>query len=485
MKRLLRLLLSALLVLIVVLLVRTILFTSKQPANVSPAAAVPVSDSAVARLAQALRLRTVSYADYSLVDTTQFDQFIRFLERSYPLVHSRLKRETFNQYGLLYLWPGRNPALKPVLLMGHYDVVPVIQGTERMWKRPPFAGLVENGYIYGRGTLDDKTTVLGILEATEFLLQSGFQPERTIYLAFGQDEEASGNRGARTIAQALRSRNLTFEYVLDEGGTIKTDGMPGLIRPVALIGIAEKGYVSLELSAVGKGGHSSMPPPRTSIGLVAEAVATLEKNPFPARLDAGANHLFSYVGPEMSFGQRLVFANRWLFGPVIKQILAKGNSSNAMIRTTTAPTIFQAGVKDNVLPIEAKATINFRILPGETPATVANRVREVINNEEVTVTELGVFSSNPSPVSDPRAPAFQRLSQTIKSVFPDVIVTPYLVVGATDSRFFTGLSPNVYRFLPTRMNDEEIKSVHGTNERIPISDYKQIIRFYATLLKNS
>ncbi|GAA4448103.1 M20 family peptidase [Nibrella saemangeumensis] len=485
MKRLLRLLLSALLLLIVTLILRTLFFTSRQLTNVPPAPAVAVSDSAVTRLAQALRIRTVSYADYSLTDTTQFDQFVRFLERSYPLVHSRLKRETFNQYGLLYQWPGRNPTLKPVLLMGHYDVVPVIQGTERMWKRPPFAGLIENGYIYGRGTLDDKTTVLGILEATEFLLQSGFQPERTIYLAFGQDEEASGNRGARTIANALKSRNITFDYVLDEGGTIKTDGMPGLTRPVALVGIAEKGYVSLELSAVGQGGHSSMPPPRTSIGLVADAVATLEKHPFPARLDAGANHLFSYIGPEMPFGQRLVFANRWLFSPIVKNILAGANSSNAMIRTTTAPTIFQAGVKDNVLPIDAKAILNFRILPGETPTSVIERVREVIDNEAITVTEFGQFSSSPSPLSDPNAPAFQRLHQTIRSVFPEVIVAPYLMLGATDARYFTGLSPNVYRFLPTRLNDEEIKSIHGTNERISISDYKKIIQFYATLIRNS
>ncbi|MFD1144035.1 M20 family peptidase [Larkinella insperata] len=484
MKRL-RWLLIALVLLLAVLLVNTLRSSSKQLTDVPPAPPVPVGDSAVNRLVKALQLRTVSYTDYSLTDTTQFEKFLSLVQESFPRIHRQLKRETFNRYGLLYEWKGSNPALKPVLLMGHYDVVPVIQGTQQLWKRPPFAGLIEDGFLYGRGTLDDKGSVLAQLEAVEWLLSTGFRPERTLLLAYGQDEEVTGFRGAQTIAAELERRKVELEYVLDEGGVLKTDGIPGLSKPVALIGIGEKGYASMELSSVSKGGHSSMPPKQTAIGLVAEAVSKLEKNPFPARLDAGLDQMFRYIGPEMPFGQRIVFANQWLFSPLITRIMSQSNSGNATLRTTTAPTIFQAGVKDNVLPIDATATINFRILPGETVESVAERVKEVIDDERVQVKVLRKFVSQPSPVSDPNALGFERIHQTIKGVFPETIVTPYLTLGGTDSRFYARVCPQVFRFSPVPMNDEDTQRMHGTNERVRITDYHNMIRFYATLIKNS
>ncbi|GAB3321801.1 M20 family peptidase [Larkinella ripae] len=484
MKRL-RWVVLGLLVLLVILLINTLRFSSKQLTGVAPAPAVSAGDSAVGRLVKALQLRTVSFTDYALTDTTQFEKFLSLLQLSFPRIHRQLKRETFNRYGLLYEWKGRNPALKPVLLMGHYDVVPVIQGTQTMWKRPPFAGLIEDGFLYGRGTLDDKSSVLAQLEAVEWLLSTGFQPERTMMLAYGQDEEVTGFRGAQTMAAELERRKITLEYVLDEGGVLKTDGIPGLSKPVALIGIGEKGYASIEITTVSKGGHSSMPPKQTSIGLVAEAVSKLEKNPFPARLDAGLDQMFTYIGPEMPFGQRIVFANQWLFAPLITRIMSQSNSGNATLRTTTAPTIFQAGVKDNVLPIDATATINFRILPGETVETVKQHVEEVIDDERIQVKVLEKFISQPSPVSDPNAPGFERIHQTIKGVFPETIVTPYLTLSGTDSRFFARVCPQIFRFSPTPMDDEDTQRIHGTNERIRIRDYQNMIRFYATLIKNS
>lgn len=484
MKRLLRYLALSLLLLIIVLLVNTFRFSSRQLTDVKPAPAVPISDSVIARLAKAVRIRTVSFTNYSLTDTTQFDQFLQFIHKSYPLIHSRLTRETFNQYGLLYTWPGRDPKLKPMLLIGHYDVVPVIQGTQRMWKRQPFAGEMENGSIYGRGTLDDKSTVMGLLESVEYLLQTNFQPERTVMLAFGPDEETTG-RGAKTIAAALQKRGIQPEFVMDEGGIIKTDGVAGLKKPIALIGIAEKGYVSLELSSTGAGGHSSMPPRQTSIGVIASAVAKLEANPFPGRLDAGLNYLFQYLGPEMPFGQRLVFANQWLFAPVVKNILSQTSAGDATQRTTTAPTILRAGEKDNVLPIDATATINFRILPGETVKSVMERVTDVIADDRVKVSLIkGTLGAEPSPISNPEAAAFMHLQRTIHSVFPEVIVAPYLMLGAADARYYTTICPNVYRFMPVRMTDETLKLLHGTNEHIGISDYKQMIQFYTTLIRN-
>jgi carboxypeptidase PM20D1 len=484
MKRLFRYIALVLALLILVLLVNTFRFTSKQLTDVKPAPAVPVGDSALVRLTQALRIRTVSFADRALTDTTQFDQFLTFINTSYPLIHSRLTHETVNKYALLYTWPGKNPKLKPMLLIGHYDVVPVIQGTQRMWKHQAFAGETEAGYIYGRGALDDKATVMGLLEAVEYLLKKNFQPEQTIMLAFGPDEETTGN-GARTIAATLKKRGVQPAFVMDEGGVIKTDGIAGLKKPIALIGIAEKGYVSVELSATGAGGHSSMPPRQTSIGIIASAVGKLEANPFPGRLDAGLTSLFRYIGPEMAFGQKIVFSNQWLFAPVIKSILSQTPAGDATQRTTTAPTILRAGEKDNVLPIDATATINFRILPGETVKSVLERVTEVVDDERITVKSLaGTLGSEPSPVSDPDAPSFTQVQRAIHSVFPEAIVAPYLMLGAADARHYTTICPNVYRFMPVRMTDETLKLLHGTNERISSSDYKQMIQFYTTLIRN-
>lgn len=484
MKRLFRYLALGLLLLIAILLINTFRFTSKQLTDIKPAPAVSIGDSAIARLSQAIRIRTVSFTDYSLTDTTQFDQFAEFINKSYPHIHSRLKKETLNRYALLYTWPGRNPKLKPMLLIGHYDVVPVIQGTQRMWKHQPFAGEVDAGYIYGRGALDDKTTVMGLLESVEYLLKSNFQPEQTVMLAFGPDEETNG-RGARTIAATLQKRGIEPEFVLDEGGIIKTDGIAGLKKPIALIGIAEKGYMSLQLSAVGEGGHSSMPPKQTSIGIIASAVAKLEANPFPGRLDAGLNYLFQYIGPEMSFGQRIVFANQWLFAPLIKNILSQTAAGDATQRTTTAPTIVRAGEKENVLPIDATATVNFRILPGESIKSVTERVTEVIDDDRIKINLVkGTLGSEPSPISNPDAAAFTHVQRTIQQVFPEVIVSPYLMLGAADARHYTTICPNVYRFMPVRMNDETLKLLHGTNERISTKDYLQMIQFYTTLIRN-
>ncbi|QDK82682.1 M20/M25/M40 family metallo-hydrolase [Spirosoma sp. KCTC 42546] len=484
MRSVLRIIGFSLVVLIIILLVNTFRLTSHQLMNVPPAAPINVSDSAIQRFAGAIRIPTVSYTDYSLTDTTQFDKFITYIRASYPLIHQRLNPQTFNQYGLLYEWKGRNPTLKPILLMGHYDVVPVIQGTQGMWKRPPFAGIIDDGYLYGRGTLDDKMGVMGLLEAVEYLLKTNFQPERTILLAFGQDEETSGQRGAQTIATALKQRGISLEYILDEGGAIKTEGVSGINKPVALISIAEKGYLSLELTAIGKGGHSSMPPAQTSIGMVAEAVSKLEHNPFPARLDGGADQLIDYLASEVPVEKRIVFANQWLFSPLIKKLIAETKSGNATLRTTTAPTIFRAGAKDNVLPIDAVATVNFRLLPGDTVEGVIGRVKEIIDNDSVTVSILGK-GNNPAPLSSTENFAFQTIHKTIKSIFPDVIVAPNVMLGATDSKFYAALTSSIYKFSPMPMTEAQTAGVHGTNERIRVKDYRNAIWFYVTLIKNS
>ena len=325
---------------------------------------------------------------------------------------------------------------------------------------------------------------MGVLEAVEYLLKTGYKPERSLYLAFGHDEEVLGKYGGKEIASVLKKRNVALEYVLDEGGMIKQDGVEGLNKPIAMIGIAEKGYVTLRLTATGEGGHSSMPPPQTSIGDLAEAIDRLQKNPFPARLEGAAGYMLDYLAPEMPFTTKLAMSNRWLFSSAIIGSMEKTNSGNATVRTTTAPTILDAGLKENVLPIDATAKINFRILPGDSVAGVINYVKKVIKNDSIQVEVVGESGTDPSFVSDTASVSFKLIHSTVKRCFPDVIVAPYLVVGATDSRYFKDLSLNIYRFMPVRFTDEDLKRFHGTNERISTEDFKNVVRFYVELIKS-
>ncbi len=476
----------ALALLVAVLLFNTFRMPSKQMMGIAPTAKLAVSDSAIQHLAAVVQFHTVSYEDHSLMDSAQFEKFITYIAKTYPLVHSKLAFERVNNYTLLYEWKGKNATLKPALLMGHYDVVPVIQGTERLWEHKPFAGEFADGYLYGRGTLDDKTTVMGILEAVESMLQTGYQPERTFFLSFGHDEEVGGYEGAQKVVALLESRKLAFEYIVDEGGTIKPDGFGSFQKPIALVGIAEKGIVTLKLTATAEGGHSSMPPPQTAIGMVAEAVDKLEKNPFPSYLDGAVSHMQDYLGPEMPFATRMAMANRWLFKSLIISGLGKTPKGNATIRTTTAPTIIEGGVKENVLPIEAVAKVNFRIHPNDSVQGVVDYVKKTIANDRITVEFSGGRNGvNPSFISDTASFGFRLIHRTIKQHFPEAVVAPYLVTGGTDSRYFKNLSKNIFRFMPVKMTDEDLKRFHGTNERISVEDFKNVVRFYVDMVKGS
>ncbi len=483
MKSTLKLIFFAFLALIAYLLFNTFRISSKQMLEVIPAKNIEISDSALKHLSDAIKLRTVSFSDPTLMDSTQFDKFLLFLEKTYPLVHSKLSLEKVNIYTLVFEWKGKNTSLKPVLLMGHYDVVPVIQGTEKMWKHMPFAGEIAEGFVYGRGTLDDKVTVMGALEAVEHLLSQNYQPERTHYFSFGHDEEVTGRYGAKLVSEMFEKRKIEFEYVMDEGGSIMTNGVSGITKPVALIGVAEKGYATLQLTVLGDGGHSSMPPPQTSIGMLAEAIDKLQKHPFPARLEGAAGYLQDYLAPEMPFVNKMAMSNRAIMKPLIISLLEKTNAGNAMVRTSIAPTIINAGVKDNVLPVEAIAKINFRILPGDSVKGIVDYVIKAIDNERVTVESNELTDIEPSPISDTASMGFRLIHKTIKKCFPEVIVAPYLVLGATDARYFRNVTKNAYRFMPVRMTEEDLKRPHGTNERISVQDFKNVVKFYIELIK--
>jgi carboxypeptidase PM20D1 len=446
---------------------------------------IEIDDDALERFAAAIRLPTVSRPDSAESDFSAFDALHRHLATSFPKLHQALSREVVGGYSLLYTWKGQDPSAKPVLLLAHMDVVPVEPGTEPDWSHGPFSGDIAEGFVWGRGTLDDKVGVLAILEAVATLLRQGFQPKQTILLAFGHDEEIGGAAGAARIASLLKSRGIRVKYTLDEGSAITQGIVPGLKQPAALIGIAEKGYASFELSAVSTGGHSSMPPPQTAIGIVAAAVHAVESHPMPAAIDGPAALLFDRLGPEMPFSTKMALANRWLFGGLIVRQLSGSPTTNAAIRTTAAATIFSAGVKDNVLPVQARAVINFRIKPGDSVQAIMAHVKDVVGDERVKIRLVSADSAHaPSAVSSVTSPGFAIIDRTIRQVFPATLVAPSLVVAGTDSRLYQDVSDDVYRFQPFVLGPDDTKRIHGTNERIGLEIFRDCVRFYVQLLFN-
>ena len=465
-----------------IIAVKTATYPSRQM-KVEPAPVVEVSSFAAARrLSESIRLRTISFQDRKRVDLSAFHELHAMLERAYPKTHQALRREKLAELSLLYTWQGKDKSLKPILLLAHQDVVPVAPGTERNWRQAPFSGAIKDGYVWGRGSLDDKLSVLGWLEAVEMLLTSGFQPKRTVLLAFGHDEEIGG-RGAKAIARELRRRKIRPWFVLDEGSLIADGIIPALGRPGALFGIAEKGYATLRIIARGGGGHSSMPPPHTAAGVLAKAIARLEAHPMPASLAGVVEQQFDYLGPEMGMGMRLPLANRWLFRGLIRSKMEKLTSANAQLRTTMAVTMLQGSPKENVLPETATATINFRIKPGQTLRGVESYVKAVVGKSiEV---EVLPGASEPTPVSPIDSDSFRLMQKSVQQVFPRAVFAPALVIATTDARHYVGLSPNVYRFLPVPFEKADLKRLHGTNERIKIEDYTNLIRFYRQVLLNA
>ena len=484
-KTIIKALLAVLIVIIFIMIAKTISFTSKQ-VKAEPADEYSVDPKIVVRhLADAIQIPTVSFENEADFKGTDFLKFHKYLERTYPQLHKILKREVVNRYSLLYTWPGSDLNLRPIILLAHMDVVPVEEKSISQWTYSPFAGSIVNGYIWGRGSLDNKADLLGIMEAIEGLVEAGFQPKRTVFVVSGHDEERGGIQGAMKIAALLKDRGVSPEYVLDEGMVITEGMMPGVSSRVGLIGIAEKGYLSIELIARTEGGHSAMPPQETSVGLLCKAVDKLVNNPFPARIEGPTKHLFDYVGREMTFPQKMIFANLWLTEGLLKSQLQKAKTTNALIRTTTAPTMLEGSNKDNVLPNVARAVVNFRILPGDTPESVITYVRKVLNDQRIEVKPMTKQIQGASPVAGIDSNNFLTLQKTIRQVFPDVVVAPSLVIAATDSRHFAILTKDVYRFAPMILKGEDMARLHGINERIAVDNYLQMIKFYRQLIINS
>ncbi len=463
-------------VLLGVLVFNTMRFKSRQ-VDVAAMPSPPLSKEALQRFVDAIRYKTVSFGDTIPPDTAAFNGFHRFLQVSYPLIHQTLHREVVANHSLLYKWEGKQVEANPIVLMAHMDVVPIEPGTENLWSVNPFEGVVKNDTIWGRGTTDDKMNLVAIMEAIETLLIEGFQPARTIYLSFGHDEEIGG-RGAIAIASLLESRNVKADLVLDEGGIITRDKIPGITQPVALIGTSEKGYLSLSLSVEQAGGHSSMPASETAIDILTNAIVRLREKPFEADFSQSTRDFIDYIGPEQPFLQKMVFANQWLFKRVIVGIYEQSPGGNAMVRTTAAPTIINAGMKDNVVPTLANATINFRLLPGDTQESVTNRVTSVINDPRVKVSKLS-FGNDPSRVTSVEGEGFKWVEAAARKSFANTIVAPFLMIGATDSRHFGNVSSQIVKFSP--MNDPI--GFHGIDERISIEGYQEGIWFFEQLIR--
>jgi carboxypeptidase PM20D1 len=491
MKILLKLIGVVLLIVVLIVMGRTLLLPSKQIRKLPHTPEAIDAHKAARDLAGAVRFPTISWESGGTEEQNKatreaFLTFHAYLEQTFPQVYAKLEHETVGENNLLFKWKGSDPSLEPLLLMGHQDVVPVEAGTEQNWTHTPFSGDIADGFIWGRGTLDDKQTIVGLLEAVDTLLTKGFQPKRTIYLAFGQDEEIGGLQGAEKIAQLLKSRGVRLEFVMDEGGFLSRGLVPGVSAPVAMIGTSEKGYLSLVLSVETPGGHSSVPPKESSIGILAAAVRRIERHPMPAHVHGPVGEFLEYAGGSASFPMGMVFKNMWLFGPVVQNILESSPDSNATLRTTAAATIFQAGTKDNVMPSRARAVVNFRLLPGDTIASVTQYVRKTVDDPRVKLAPMkGEPPAEPSPRSSVESANFRMMQKTLAEVYPEAVTAPFVFVGATDSKHYVSLTKDVYRFAPMILEGEDVGRIHGTNERIAVENFARMIDFYCQVLQNA
>jgi carboxypeptidase PM20D1 len=441
-------------------------------------------DAAAASLGAAIRARTVSGLLDPEGSARAFAALHEHLRQRYPLVHTKLAREAVGEHTLLFTWKGTDPALKPIALAPHQDVVPIAPGTEKLWKQPPFDGMVAGGEVWGRGAWDDKANLVSQLEAVEMLLAAGFQPQRTVYLILGHDEEVGGARGAGRVAALLEERGVRLEAFITEGLVVTQRILPGVAAPIALIGVAEKGYVSLRIAAEAPPGHSSLPPApgASAIGMLSAALARLDAQPLPGGIRGVVAEMFGALAPEMSGLQRVALTNLWLFRPLVERMLEKQSSTNALMRTTTALTIVNAGNKENVLPGRAEAVVNLRILPGDTVQGVIEHVKRAVADERVKVEPLGE-GSEASPVSATTSASYRHIERAIREVFPGALVAPGLMLAGTDAKHFTGVADHIYRFSPVRAGPAELSRPHGTDERLSVDNLAEMVRFYHRLLQ--
>ncbi len=478
--------LVAVVVLVLAVVIGRTLTVAAPPARTASAPPISVDSKSVAQhLAQAVRFQTVSYGNG--VRETEKDAALEamraWLAKTYPNFHRVATREVMGE-SLLFTWKGKNPSLPPILLMAHMDVVPVVPGTEKSWAHPPFSGDVSGGYVWGRGSIDDKGSLILMFEAAERLAASGFTPARTVMFACGQDEEVGGAQGNGAMATTLAKRGVHFAWVLDEGGAILDEPFPGVQKPIAFVAVAEKGYLSLKLVAHGEGGHSSRPTHDMAVVRLAQAVLDVVNHPFASGLDDVQREKLEVLAPLVPFPQRLLLANLWLTAPIVDRAMELTPDGAARLHTTIAPTLLQAGIKDNVIPPDAEATINFRLHPRDTIDSVIEHVRKSIDDPKVDVIALQETQSEASKVADTNGAAYKYLAAQIRSSFGGIAVAPDVTTGATDSRHYLPIADDVLRLDPFHFTEEDLHRIHGTNERLAIRDLGPAVGFYMRLMQN-
>lgn len=433
------------------------------------------------KLARLVKIPTVSAFAAEDEDENVFKQIVEEVTKLFPLVNDRLIKIEAGNRALLYEWPGKNSRLKPIILMAHYDVVP--PGDESLWLRPPFSGDIADGFVHGRGSQDIKIMLSSTLDACERLLAEGFVPARTVYLAFGGDEEVGGNRGAAKIAEVLKERNIQASWLLDEGGFVSKGMLSFADRPLALVGVAEKGYIDVAINAKGTGGHASMPPKHTAAGIVAKAVAKSEKRPFPAKLTNTIVRFLEDLSPYVPFMYRFLFKNLFITAPLIKLAFSAAPTTNALIRTTTAATMLSASKKENVLPDNAKAILNVRILPGSSVASTMNSLDNMASKvgARADFAHHG-FAVEPLPESPVDHEGYHSIEAAISDVFPEAGTVPFMFTAGTDTKHYLGIVEAMYRFAPIMQSQEDLAGVHGANEKMSVENCRRAVLFYEKLI---
>lgn len=468
---------AAILALAAVVIIRTLLFKTN-PVKVDSAEDVYVNvEKAVSDLAEMIKCKTVSNTDKKLEDEAEFEKFKALLPKLFPSVFEKCEYTEVGSRAILFKYVGKSHNA-PTVLMAHFDVVSV---EEDQWDKPPFDGIVEKGVLWGRGTLDTKGTLNGAMQALESLIESGFVPENDIYLAFAGDEEINGT-GASSIVDMFDKNGITPALVLDEGGAVVQNVFPGVKEPCALIGIAEKGMLNARFSYIGNGGHASSPKPHTPVGMLSKVCVNIENHPFKFRVCRATAAMFDTLARHSGFVYRMIFANLWLFSPVLNLICKKsGGELNALLRTTCAFTQMEGSKGMNVIPANANMVANLRILPGETKESALEYLKKMACNESIEVSEI--YGENPSVTSDVGTEGWKRVESAINGTWKEAIVSPYLMFACSDSRHWGRISKNVYRFSAMALTKEERATIHGNNERIPTDTVKKAVEFYIRLIK--
>jgi carboxypeptidase PM20D1 len=460
-----------------VILVRAALFRPKKTAEPPKVEAEFDRERSIEALRTLIRCKTVSRYDHALEDDAEFEKLIGNLSQLYPSILSQAPILRLPDRGLLLRWEGKKHGA-PTVLMAHYDVVPV-EGQD--WEKPPFDAVLEDGVLWGRGSLDTKVTFNGILSAADTLAAKGWTPENDIYLAFSGGEEVSGP-GAARIVEYFKKNRIQPALVVDEGGAVVQNVFPGVREPCAVIGIAEKGLMDLEYRVVSGGGHASAPPPHTPVGILAAACARVENHPFPMHLTKPAREMFDTLGRRASFGLRIVFANLWCFGPVLNAMCKKsGGELNALLRTTVAFTQMEGSKASNVLPPEASMVSNIRLNPADTMDSAVARIRRTIGDDRIELVKLR--GMDPSPISETACPAWDKVAAAVAGTWPGSLVSPYLMVQCADARHYRDLSDHVYRFSAMDLTLAERKTIHGSNERIRVETAGRAVEFYLRLIQ--